>query len=409
VRMVVLVLLALVVWAASAASEEFVFGLDGETGFNSNVTFTRDDEERSSAYRLSPWLQIRRTQGDLRYKFRSRLSYEDFPDVSGDADSLDQFVSLQGQYRFGATTKLDFVNQFARVKSLSQILQVLDPSATPDVEVERRRVLRNFARLSGEHSFSRRWLGRLKLSHTLFEFDNPDSFDSDTLSGDGSLIYSLSPRDQIGFGLGVTRSRFDDARSRPGGRTDYLQAFGIWDHEFDPTLSLSLQAGPVYIDSDRDGAGSLSHDRVSVFAIGKLVKTWESVTASLRYERTQSTSSGAGQGTLLDAVIGTVLWRPSRRWDLSVVGSWAGRESATNQTFVLSGGAWQEVSTDDRINQFRVGARAERQFTRRLSVFGFTSWLGEKPDGDAFQNEDLRSRFILMLGFRWQFEPGLAL
>ena len=115
-RMVVLVLLALIVWTDPAASEEFVFGLDGETGYNSNVTFTRDDEERSSAYRLSPWLRIRRTQGDLRYEFRSRLSYEDFPNVSGDADSLrsalDEVIDDPSPYKSVYSNHPEVLQQF---------------------------------------------------------------------------------------------------------------------------------------------------------------------------------------------------------------------------------------------------------------------------------------------------------
>ena len=94
---------------------------------------TSSDEEDSFAYQLSPWVRIRRTRGDLRYELRSRLSYEDFPNVSGNADSLDQFVLLRGSYRFRGTTTFGFVNDFATPQNTMKSWDMVARYVMPEV------------------------------------------------------------------------------------------------------------------------------------------------------------------------------------------------------------------------------------------------------------------------------------
>jgi hypothetical protein len=72
--------------------------------------------------------------------------------------------------------------------------------------------------------------------------------------------------------------------------------------------------------------------RTTIFANIELQKRWEHFRALARFRRSDSTSSGVGQSTVLNTLDGRVFWEPTERWQFMVGGSWNMRESATDET-----------------------------------------------------------------------------
>ncbi len=419
--LVVLLLALLLARPTTSAAEQLVLGFDTQTGWNDNLGFSDTDQEDVFPYRFSPWLELRRRRGDLNYDLRYRVTYEDYFDRS-DADTIDQLLRLRGTYRVSETTGITFSEQFAREQSLTQRLEEVEPEAgeVPDLENRRRRFVRNAASVGLTHILSRRWTMSGEVSNTLVDFRDDEFVDSSSLSGNGSLNHALSARDRVGFGLSATHQDFEETDLRPSSQADYLSLFGSWIHEFSPNLTMAVQAGPTWIRTDTDGPGG-SQSRFTYFGNGSLSKRWETVNASLRYKRTESTSSGVSGGTVADTVGGRITWKPSLRWNFELNASWTRRESATEQIAVqrvaapsppFPPGSFflipRQIDTDDSVDQWNLRLRVDRRVTRHLSVFGRVSWTTQESSVEALASSSRQvDRFQAFLGLRWQTTPFL--
>ncbi len=411
-RMLALIL-ALGLLGAPAAAEELLVGLTSQTGWNDNVFFSTEDVESGVPYRLSPWIDLDRRQGDLTYNLNLRLSYEDFVDVS-DADTIDTLARLRGGYRFSDTTRLSFREEFARTQSLSRRLEGLDPGSeddlAPDIELERQRLLRNSVFLGLEHSLSRRWQVNANFADTLFDPQDDDLVDSNSASATTNLSYLLSPRTRVGLGFGATRQDFSDTPVRDGGTTNFYRLFASWSHLFTPTLSVALQAGPTWIDSDVGGTRG-SESRLTYFGNASLSKSWETLDGALSYNRTESTSSGVSGGSVLDSVTGSLSWAPSHRWTYTLIGSWARRTAATEQLGIFFTSPTEitlrEITTDDAVDTTRIEVKVQRSLSKRLSVFGLATWLHQERNFSSAAR-DLNSeqeQIAVLFGIIWKTEP----
>jgi hypothetical protein len=180
----------------------------------------------------------------------------------------------------------------------------------------------------------------------------------------------------------------------------------------------------VFLDDDPDD----SNFDLTIFAEIELVKRWETWRTRFKYSRSDSASSGAGQSTVLDVVIGQIIWDPSPVWSVSLTGSWSLRQQVDAQTSTVVGlgppsavalvipgdifvtqaspatslrFAEQEGLGD--VMTYQASLRVKRRFGKRTEVFGQLTYL--RQDYDQDEGRDEFDNFRALLGARWMFDP----
>lgn len=250
---------ALLLGAPGAGAEELVLGIAASAEYDSNIFNASDDEEDDVILRAGPLLELRRRRGDLTYQVNYEPRFENFVDQDG-LNAWDHNAFGWINWRIGPRTNLRVSDRFILTRSLNRSFfafdpDPLDPTDLPitDVEVTRQRTKTNTASLALSHSFTPRVSSTLDVGYTIFESDQENSFDGETLRGTLSGLYTLDSRNQVGGGFGVTRQSFDDTSTQAGGSSIFYRSFATWVHSFSPTFTLTVQAGPTYIDGDASG------------------------------------------------------------------------------------------------------------------------------------------------------------
>lgn len=243
-----LVLLCLPCRAARAV--EVVLGVDGRTGYNSNVFYQTTDATGDGSVRLGPTVQLRDRTGQLTWDLRYRPSYEVFYTTRG-IDSVYQLANGEIVWRPSAATELYANDTFGLVPIRSSTSETDQPGllAQPSAIFTNSLVLQNTANAGVRHAFTPRWIGEASLSSSIADYQSSRYSDSAATSGQAYATYALFPTDSIGTGLGATRQTITQPSGDSSGST-YYQLFGIWNHEFSPTWSMRLNAGPTLVQPD---------------------------------------------------------------------------------------------------------------------------------------------------------------
>jgi len=254
--------LVLLVTAAprSVGAEELQLGWATSFEYDDNIFNTDEDSEQGQeedvAFRTGPLLELRREQGDFTYRAEYALRWESFIDESG-LDAFDHNANIRGTWRLGPRTRIEFQERFLLTRSLNRSFGFGDADAAadplieddPDFETDRQRLKTNTATISLIHQLTSRLESRFSLTHALFRSNEETTTDVDTISGVGSLSYALNARNRVGFGVGATQQSFEGAGGTESD-TRFFRLFGTWTHVFDPTTTLSVQAGPTLVSPD---------------------------------------------------------------------------------------------------------------------------------------------------------------
>jgi hypothetical protein len=182
----------------------------------------------------------------------------------------------------------------------------------------------------------------------------------------------------------------------------------------------------------------LEDSSITYFADVKLEKRWDTVTASVRYDRNAATSSSVGRTTIADTVMGVVDWRPTRLWRVSVSGVWNRQTSdiartrgvptqlfggfpvtltATNNLTLTTTTVGTEAAESRALfltsvkdtyvsDRYTASLAASRYLTKRLSAFGrsiysYQRTKFEESGGSATSYDAFR----IELGLRYEFDP----
>ncbi len=245
-------LLPFVVTTASAV--ELSGGAEAEGGWNSNAVNTPNGPS-SWTGKVGPFIHVDEPQGDLQFDLLYRARYDTYYDLHA-LDGWEHYANLTGSYRFSGTTTVRFGNlfQFYPVGSSQyQNLAAINGQPVPGqvlTVLGTNRVLLNNASVTLSHAFSPLWLTELELSNSYYDpRGEVGAVSSDTTVGQGSMIYQLDEVDQLGAGVGVTAQQFLATNNRGSTHTEYYNVFGLWRHDFSPTLKLDAQAGPTLVDA----------------------------------------------------------------------------------------------------------------------------------------------------------------
>jgi len=255
-----IVALVVLLMAPIAGAEELDFSLSTTLEYDDNVFNSEEDsttsQEEDFVFRVGPRLTLSRSRGDFTYSARYAIFWESFVEESG-FDNFDHSLDLQGTWRLGPRTQVQFAERFRLTESVNRRFEFGEEEIVSDplldeprgFEVERQDLVTNTASLRLVHQFTPRLEGQASLSFRIFRSDREDSFDSDSLSGSANLTYALDRNDRLGFGAGLSQQSIEGGR---GGSNDtqFLRFFGIWSHIFDPNTSLSIQAGPTFVNGE---------------------------------------------------------------------------------------------------------------------------------------------------------------
>lgn len=246
-----LLLLSLLLPPAAAEAAEAVLGVEGETGYNSNLFYQSSDIQTDGTVRLGPSFELRDRRGKLTWSVVYRPSYEAYFTTRG-INAVYHRLNGEVSWQPSQTTEIYANEAFSDTPVRSSVLQTDEAQllATPGPSFRNSDVIQSFFDGGVRHFFSPRWVGELGFSNGLLRYQDSIFTDSAATTGQGFLTYGWTPSDRIGTGFAATRQTFSQSGGSSGGST-YYQAFGIWNHDFSPTLSLRVNAGPTLVQPDR--------------------------------------------------------------------------------------------------------------------------------------------------------------
>ena len=174
------------------------------------------------------------------------------------------------------------------------------------------------------------------------------------------------------------------------------------------------------------GRGSAANTRLTFFANGSLLKSWERWNAALSYRRTASESGITSE--IVDSLRANLSWQPAPRWNVGLSGAVVRRTQATegqlavavvvpeptttvvNGVLVPGGAARRvgfsttEVDNDLEQLQYFAEANARYRVQKRLSVFARFFYSKQSPQGDVQVGDDF-DEYRVNFGLDYQFEP----
>ena len=204
--------------------------------------------------RVGPEVRLRETQGDLTYDFHYVPTYQLYSRFAS-LDDWDQLVNSTVTYQLGLATQLQVRDLFDYAPATTIFLQQLTsptgvPLGTQVINtIGRYNVLVNTASIDLRHQWSERWLGDATVTSFYYDPKIQGGISSNNTSGSGSLTYAISQRDFIGGALGVTAQQFGSNGIQNSTSSYFYNVSGVWNHNFSPTWTLNMQAGPTYVQS----------------------------------------------------------------------------------------------------------------------------------------------------------------
>lgn len=247
-RAACLVLLCLA--PAGAGAVEGVLGVDTNTQYNSNVFSQPMNRSQDGSFRGGPYVRFQDRTGKLNWALEYKPSYEAFYTLSG-INSFYHFADGEISWSPSAATQLFASNSFSFTPTRSSSIE---PSADGNVLAQvgpvftNDQVLQNYFSAGIRHAFTQRWIGELGFQNSLLDYQEERFSDSSSISGQGFVSYALFPTDRVGAGLGAT-SQLVEPPVLDSSRTNYYQLYGIWEHDFSPTMKLNANAGPTLVQS----------------------------------------------------------------------------------------------------------------------------------------------------------------
>jgi hypothetical protein len=252
--------------AFPARAQEVVLGTNLSGRWDSDVV-SNPNAQSDFSLRAGPDLRLSEPQGALTYDIHYVPTYQAYSRLSG-LDAWEHYVNASGQYHLSAATSMDASETFDYVPESTIFLQQLTvPGAvtagTSTVSVVgHNTVLINTANVALHHFWTERWQSDLTLASQYYEPQVQGSISTNVISGATDLTYGITPLDRIGASLGATSQQFGSNGVQNSSTTYFYNLSGIWNHQFSPTWSLQMQAGPTLVKSPTVSTPSLTPPRL---------------------------------------------------------------------------------------------------------------------------------------------------
>ena len=436
-------LIGLCLLSGSAGAVEAVLGVEGQTNYNSNVFYQSTDVQGDGSLRMGPTVALRDQTGQLNWEISYRPSYEAYYTLHG-INSVYQLGNGSLSWKPSAATEFYANDSFSYTPTRTSNFQTNQPGllSTPGPVFSNNFVTQNNGVVGLRHALTPRWLSELSISNGLANYQGSRFSNSMSTVAQAFATYAWSPTDRIGTGLGATRQTTEPPIGSKKIGTNYYQLYGIWNHDFSPTWSLNLNAGPTLVDPDKrdlvttrenaflfarrtlngelqplDGGNCTPFEGILVaegcltfpvdatlvdlaqtgtltqigpapksggmsityFANISMTKRWTWFDASVNFVRSASNTSGFAQSLITDSLTFTGDWNPSPLWELTVTGIFTRQQSDSNVSFVLT-----QVEPVPIFGGLLTGAEAQglRTFTQKSGLqvlnYGLSTQLNRK-------------------------------
>ncbi len=261
--------LALVCAPGISGAEDLVFGIRSTAEFDDNVLNIREDsggdQEEEMLYRIEPYVTLKRERSDLEYELFYQPSMELHARFSG-LNEVSHRQKGSFTYRLSATTELFGSEAFRRVPTLDKQTDRDGPTEAAEIIFGRERRRSYEGAFGVRHSFSERFRGELSGAYDRQRYSQEGRIGNDSYAARASVAFIASPRTQYSILAEYRNLEFQDLGSNKGDEVDYYSLFGQWTHSFDPTMDISVKAGPTYSDlsaqDQNEGFAFVSDDAV---------------------------------------------------------------------------------------------------------------------------------------------------
>src|SRR5271157_131229 len=238
--------------AIPAQGQELIFGANVGGRWDSNV-FNVPNAQSDFSARVGPEVRLLETQGDLTYDFHYVPTYQAYSRFAS-LDDWDQLVNSTVKYQLGPTTSIQVQDIFDYAPVATNFLQQLtSPTGVPlgaqvVNAIGHYNVLINSGSIDLQHQWTELWQGEATVTSFYYDPKVQDGIPSNNTTGSGNVSYAITQRDWIGGGLTFTLQQFGSNRFQPSTTSYFYNASAIWNHDFSPTWSLKMQAGPTLVD-----------------------------------------------------------------------------------------------------------------------------------------------------------------
>jgi len=257
---------AVAVWASDRAhAAEVIFGAESSVEYDTNVFRTEDDVDDDGTFVFGPTFRLREDHKALTYDLRYHPTYDKYFTFD-ELDGFEQRLTAAAAYRLSPRTEITAGNNFYMLSSISRQAFVTELQTDPIVQDTRENILVDEYRFGAAHLFTSRLRGALDFNGYLYDPEDKDRASSLTNGVNLSTLYSLTRVDRLGGGVGFTNQDFD-VESGADSTTRFYRTYATWSHDFDPTFSFTIQAGPTWVDSEQDDSSVSSTALVQSFPL----------------------------------------------------------------------------------------------------------------------------------------------
>jgi len=337
-------------------------------------------------YGLRVPIELRHASGG---RYSGRLRYAPQLQVQPSETQLNHLLNAEAEY---ASSPRSIIG--ASIEYLDVNFLAADAPESPDGTIDEiRGYIRNSVVLYGVYNFNARWALQGSAMYGLSDFEQRTRRDSQVVGGELELSYRRSPRDRFALAAGPSVAFFPAGELRVAGvrvqpeETAKTFSFSArWNHNFSQALSLRLALGPTVTIQDvtlQDGVVLSGDPEIRYFGGATLAYVRARWSARLSYDRRQSTQSGIGTLSELDAL----------SFDLK-------RTSSTRWSYELGGRGSQRESRFRNRKQATIRVSVDHRMTRRLRLVSAALYQYTK---DRLSSP--RQQFRLDFGFTYFFRP----
>jgi hypothetical protein len=395
--------IGLMLAASSSQARELVLGVNSRIGGDSNVFRATTDKTGDGFWSIAPRLTVRTAKEKLNYNVWYEPTYTTYFETS-DIDGFDH--RGQGLLSWRPTPRdtldMNVIHRNVRILGLDDVTVPTDPEAVlVGTDGERYRLTN--ARVSYERALNARWSIVGAGFFDDYDYSRDTSIDSQGYGVELRTQFVWSPRALVGL-AGSYRRRDSDS----GGGFQPAQLVDVWNvaafiqYAIRPSISLLLQAGPSFIESEQDFDDlatpvPIPNDkdrRTSYFATARIEKSWRFSMVRAGYTRSESAGGGSSYASILDQVRLEGEYRFDRDWRARVAGTWVQRQEIAS----VAG------RNRDDTTQYLFYFTLIRRLAKRLEAIGQYSMIYQ-DDNDSNNVQSLGAIHRGYIGLRYTFDP----
>ncbi len=317
--------------ASTTWAGQLDLSLENRLGYESNVFRAERDREKDGTHEIIPRLGVRDDTENLGYSFDYQPSYRTFFGTSG-ISGLDHIARGRTTWTISPVDRLELTGAYVNSRQFIFGNRDLGAGVTTFDVNDRERIRQSDANLAYRRALTQRL--SVRLDAFLDDFDasgTDDQSQNDSLAYTGRIAtqYVLDPLTEIGVTVsGRRRENRAVGLFRVSSVTDVWDVMGSVSRQITPTIGVSVQAGPSFINQEQLARGAYTRDPsipgsqcnentplppdplsqcihfpkdesndVTLFAVVSANKEWKQSEAEVSYVRSEARSGTANSSS----------------------------------------------------------------------------------------------------------------